>query len=376
LNSLHILTALRAFVLTSVLGGVLLIHLVLLAGCQISSSAALGRCINDVLDYSYSSLIKFHGILSGYYYASSPGGHACDCTETCAVGGDARNDYAAPCYHFFTTVKSGNGVPYRLAEFPRVRVLLLSTNSSQIVAPVGIRSAGDEIYHVREVAAVAVSVHESFRIVFHRLVQVWRLRIGEIGIRDGRGDGAPIGRSPAAEGWGIVAGAEVVVTGFAVAYFAFEFIRRRTSGGVRALSAEGLEVSVVTESTGRGENLARGAEEIFAVIIDSVAADDAMGDALAAEINVLVGEIAGGIGFVEDFGAGAVPVDLAAGFLEAVTVAIVSDTGGGFDFALGIPSVGIVGVVESVAGSVIAKGGDLVVLLATRMRLLSIWQPL
>ena len=102
---------------------------------------------------------------------------------------------------------------------------------------------------------------------------------------------ARIGRSPAAEGWGIVAGAEVVVTGFAVAYFAFEFIRRRTGSGVRALSAEGVEVSVVTESTGRGENLARGAEEIFAVIIDSVAADDAMGDALAAEINVLVGEI-------------------------------------------------------------------------------------
>ena len=117
------------------------------------------------------------------------------------------------------------------------------------------------------------------------------MRIGEIGIRHGRGDGGPGGRSPAAEGWGIVAGAEVVVTGFAVAYFAFEFIRRRTGSGVRALSAEGVEVSVVTESTGRGENLARGAEEIFAVIIDSVAADDAMGDALAAEINVLVGEI-------------------------------------------------------------------------------------
>ena len=88
-----------------------------------------------------------------------------------------------------------------------------------------------------------------------------------------------------------------------------------------------------------------------------------MGDALAAEVNVLVGEVAGGIGFVEDFGACAVPIDFAAGFLDAVTVAIVSvsDTTGGFDLALGVPSVGVVSVVEGVAGSVVAEGGDLVV---------------
>jgi hypothetical protein len=88
-----------------------------------------------------------------------------------------------------------------------------------------------------------------------------------------------------------------------------------------------------------------------------------VGDALAAEVNVLVGEVAGGIGFVEDFGACAVPIDFAAGFLEAVTVAIVSvsDTTGGFDLALGVPSVGVVSVVEGVAGSVVAEGGDLVV---------------
>ena len=86
-----------------------------------------------------------------------------------------------------------------------------------------------------------------------------------------------------------------------------------------------------------------------------------MGDALAAEVNVLVGEVAGGIGFVEDFGACAVPIDFAAGFLDAVTVAIVSDTASGLDLAFGVPGVGVVSVVESVAGSVVAKGGDLVV---------------
>ena len=88
-----------------------------------------------------------------------------------------------------------------------------------------------------------------------------------------------------------------------------------------------------------------------------------MGDAPAAEVHVLVGDVAGGIGFVEDFGACAVPIDFAAGFLDAVTVAIVSvsDTTGGFDLALGVPSVGVVSVVEGVAGSIVAKGGDLVV---------------
>jgi hypothetical protein len=189
------------------------------------------------------------------------------------------------------------------------------------------------------------------------------LRVREIRVRDWRGDGGPIGRSPAAEGRGVVAGAEVVVAGFGVAFFAFEFIRRRASIGVCTLSAEGIEVSVVTESAGRGENLARGAEEIFAVIIDAVAADNAMGDALATEVNVLVGEIAGGIGFVEDFCAGAVPVEFAAGFLEAIAVAVVrvSDTGGSLDLAFGVPGVGVVSIVESVAGSVVAERGDLVV---------------
>ena len=91
-----------------------------------------------------------------------------------------------------------------------------------------------------------------------------------------------------------------------------------------------------------------------------------MGDALAAEEDVLVGDVAGGIGFVEDFGARAVPIDFAAGFLDAIAVAIVGvvNTGGGFDFAFGIPGVGIVGVVQDIAGSVVAKASDLVRVLA------------
>ena len=87
-----------------------------------------------------------------------------------------------------------------------------------------------------------------------------------------------------------------------------------------------------------------------------------MGDAFAAEENVLVGEIAGGIGFVEDFGARAVPINLAIGFLDSIAVAIVGvvNAGGGLDFAFGVPGVGIVGIVQNVAGSVVAEAGDLI----------------
>jgi hypothetical protein len=43
----------------------------------------------------------------------------------------------------------------------------------------------------------------------------------------------------------------------------------------------------------------------------------------AAEENVFVGDIAAGIGFVEDFGACTVPVDFSIGFLDAVAVTVV-----------------------------------------------------
>ena len=61
-----------------------------------------------------------------------------------------------------------------------------------------------------------------------------------------------------------------------------------------------------------------------AVIYRAVAADDAMGYALATEENVFVADVSRGIGFVEHFTACAVPVYFAARFLKAVTVTIVS----------------------------------------------------
>ena len=48
-----------------------------------------------------------------------------------------------------------------------------------------------------------------------------------------------------------------------------------------------------------------------------------MSNSFAAKINVFVGEVAGGIGLVENFGARAVPIDFAARFLDAIPIAVV-----------------------------------------------------
>jgi len=71
---------------------------------------------------------------------------------------------------------------------------------------------------------VAVEVGEGFGVVGDHGIEVESLRVGKIGIGDGDGDRGPIGAEPAAETVGVVAGAEVVVAGFGVAFFAFEFV--------------------------------------------------------------------------------------------------------------------------------------------------------
>src|SRR6266568_7395365 len=68
---------------------------------------------------------------------------------------------------------------------------------------------------------VAVEISKALRVIRHHCVQVQRLRVGEIGVGDGNGDGGPISAEPAAEAVGVVAGVEVVVAGFCVALLAF-----------------------------------------------------------------------------------------------------------------------------------------------------------
>ena len=94
------------------------------------------------------------------------------------------------------------------------------------------------------------------------------MRVGEIGVGYGSGDAGPVGGEPAAEAVGVVAGAEVVVAGFGVAFLAFELVGVGGGAvvGVGALAAVGIEVGVVAERAGvRGDD-ARGTEEVFGVV--------------------------------------------------------------------------------------------------------------
>ena len=51
-------------------------------------------------------------------------------------------------------------------------------------------------------------------------VEVEGLRVGQLGIRDGSMYGGPIGGKPAAQRGREIAGAEVIIAGFRVAFFA------------------------------------------------------------------------------------------------------------------------------------------------------------
>jgi hypothetical protein len=77
------------------------------------------------------------------------------------------------------------------------------------------------------------------------------LWVGEVGAGDGVGDGGPVGGEPAAEAVGVVAGAEVVVASFGVAFFAFEFVILRAGIDVgSAFAAEGVKIGVVADGAG------------------------------------------------------------------------------------------------------------------------------
>jgi len=151
---------------------------------------------------------------------------------------------------------------------------------------------------------VTLQVGEGFGVVGDHGVEVESLGVGEIGVGDGNGDAGPVGGEPAAEAAGVIAGAEVVVAGFGVAFFAFEFVSvaRRTVVGVGVLAAIGIEVGVVADGAVVLRDDARGAEKVFGVV-DWITASGKHGDALAAKENVFVQRRSGGVGFGEDFAA-------------------------------------------------------------------------
>jgi len=71
---------------------------------------------------------------------------------------------------------------------------------------------------------------------------------------------------------GIVAGAEVVVAGFGVAFLAFEFVVLRAGIGVGALTAVRIEIGIVADDSGVGGGDAGSAEKVFDVV-DGIAND-------------------------------------------------------------------------------------------------------
>src|SRR5438128_2077316 len=208
---------------------------------------------------------------------------------------------------------------------------------------------------------MAVEVGEGFGVVGNHRVEIEGLRVGEVGVGDGSGDGGPIGGEPAAEAVGVVAGAEVVVAGFGVALLAFEFVVLRAGVGVgRALAAERIEIGVVADNASVRGNDAGSAEEVFDVV-DGVARGGNLRDALPPEEDVFGGGVARGVGFGEDFAASAIPVKLVGygwslcigfGNTAAVAVIKIGGTSRYLELAFGVPGVGVKAVGSGIAGGV------------------------
>ena len=91
---------------------------------------------------------------------------------------------------------------------------------------------------------MSIEVGEGFGIVGNQGVEVEGLGVGEVGVGDGNGNSGPVGAEPTAEAVGVVAGAEVIVAGFGVAFLAFELVivLRAGVGVGSSLDAEGIEI--------------------------------------------------------------------------------------------------------------------------------------
>jgi hypothetical protein len=132
----------------------------------------------------------------------------------------------------------------------------------------------------------------------------------------------PVGAEPTAEAAGVGAGAEVVVAGFGVAFFAFEFVVLRASVGVGVLAASGIEVRVVADDA-VVLRVDTGSAEHVQDVVDGIAASGKYGNAPAAGKNIILcGDVTETISFGEDFAACDVAVKHAVGFVDAATVLI------------------------------------------------------
>jgi len=126
------------------------------------------------------------------------------------------------------------------------------------------------------------------------------------------------------------------------------------------LAAVGVEVRVVAQGAGGGGEGAGTAQHVFDIVGEGVGADDVMGDAFPAEVNVFVGDIAGSVRFIEDLRACAEPVDFAVGFLDAVAIAVVGvvQPARRLDLAFSIPHIGVRHVRRLISCRVIGESGE------------------
>jgi hypothetical protein len=141
-------------------------------------------------------------------------------------------------------------------------------------------------------------------IVLDVCVEVQGLRVAQIGVRHGGGDGRPVGGLKPPETRGVVTRFEIVETSLRVALLAGEFVVLRAGVDGHMLAAEGVEVGIVA---GGGlaslNNHAGCAQMVCKVVVDVARRDVSAGDTLATEEDKFVGDVAGGVALVKDFAA-------------------------------------------------------------------------
>ena len=147
--------------------------------------------------------------------------------------------------------------------------------------------------------------------------------VSEVGVRDGNRYSGPIGAEPATETIRVGTSAEVVVAGFCVTFLAFKLVAvLRARICIGPLAAEGSQVRVVANTAGVVGHNTRRAEEVLHVILRRATSGQHR-DTPAAEEDVFSSHGTGGVGFGQDFVARAVPLQLAVGFGEPPSSAVV-----------------------------------------------------
>jgi len=96
--------------------------------------------------------------------------------------------------------------------------------------------------------AVAIQIRETLRVIADHGVEIQRLRVREIGVRDWRWRGGPISGKQSTQARRIVARAEVVVVRFGVALLAFEFVILSATAIDVAFTAERIKIRVIAKA--------------------------------------------------------------------------------------------------------------------------------